>query len=657
MPKRTDSLAVAFPHLVAEWHLEKNGALQPTDVAPFSHKKCWWKCSLGHEYSAIVEHRSRGQGCPYCSNHKVWPGFNDFATQCPEILKEWNWSKNENVLPSQVARLSSYNAWWRCELGHEYQMPVRDKVSNKYGCPICSGKRVLAGFNDLATVRPEIAKQWDVDKNNGLKPSDVTYGSHKKVWWKCKNGHSWLMPINARLYQNCPYCSGKKVWPRFNDFASRHPELLAYWDQGRNGDLSPEDVSYGSSRRVWWKCEHGHSYDMTVEEKHRGYGCPICSVARLTDENNLAARHPDLMKEWDYAKNAISPTDISSYSKIAAWWVCPRGHSYKMTPCDRVAGHGCPQCNLTRRTSFFEQAIAYYLKRTFEVDQRVRIAGREIDIYLPDINLGIEYDGAYFHAGEAAKRREEKKNAALRDAGVRLIRVKESLDKECREGDVIYHKASFKFKALSFVMTHLASILSEIAGRELTFNVNVEKDKGDIVASYEVDREDNSLASLYPKVAAKWNYAKNGESHPRMFTAKSGHRVWWKCPTCGNEWYGPIEHQTNGLCSDNDFCPRCIRVADKARLVNGYSLQALYPHLAKEWNVERNALSASDVTPGSKKVVWWRCSLCGKEWQSKVIARTKSGICGCRKCKLKCHREEKQRKKSCDQKVSQMTLW
>lgn len=637
-----NDLASVVPGIAKEWHPSKNEGLLPNNVFAFSHKKCWWLCPQGHEYLAIVEHRARGSTCPYCSNHKILSGFNDLATHRPDIVKEWCWEKNGSVSPSEIARLSSYNAWWRCALGHEYQMKVAVKVSGEYGCPICSGKRVLSGYNDLQSQRPEIAAQWNYARNNDLKPVDITVGSNKKVWWLCEKGHSWKSAVHNRTNQNqgCPYCAGKKVWPGFNDFATYHPELLKYWDTERNGAITPQSVTYGTSVSVWWKCDRGHSYDMPVVEKHHGYGCPICSVARLTSENNFATLHPDLLSEWDFQRNLIKPTSISSYSKNKVWWKCPRGHLYSMAPSDRVFGHGCPTCNLTRRTSFFEEALAFYLKTQFEIEQRAKVAGKEIDLYIPSLKIGIEYDGMYYHSGDAAIARERRKNEALKAAGIRLIRVKETKDIESVEDDIIYHKAGNKFDGIPFALKCISEILARVSGQAVLFDVDVVRDKGSIIKQYEVDRDKNSLVTLFPKVAAKWNYERNGGALPGMFTPKSGHSVWWKCPTCGNEWYGPIEHQTNGMCADNARCPKCIRAPKGMDTSKGYTLLEQYPSLSLEWNFERNgSLTPKDVTPGSKKVVWWRCSFCGAEWMSSVKTRTIHGSCGCRRCKLKYKRE------------------
>ena len=78
------TLATEYPNIANEWHPSKNGAITPDLVAPKSGKKVWWKCSLGHEWETAVSNRSKGAGCPYCSNYKAWAGYNDLATVNPK---------------------------------------------------------------------------------------------------------------------------------------------------------------------------------------------------------------------------------------------------------------------------------------------------------------------------------------------------------------------------------------------------------------------------------------------------------------------------------------------------------------------------------------------------------------------------------------------
>ncbi len=84
-----NDLASRFPEIAAEWS-EKNYPLRPDEVTAFSNKKAWWKGKCGHEWYALISSRSDGHGCPYCEDHKLLKGFNDFASQYPQLAKEWS---------------------------------------------------------------------------------------------------------------------------------------------------------------------------------------------------------------------------------------------------------------------------------------------------------------------------------------------------------------------------------------------------------------------------------------------------------------------------------------------------------------------------------------------------------------------------------------
>ena len=98
-------------------------------------------------------------------------------------------------------------AWWVCPEGHEWEAQIKSRTQQKTGCPFCSNKRVLKGHNDLASRHPEIAAEWDWDRNGGLAPDEVVFGSGKKVWWRCGKGHSWQMAVHRRIEgRGCPEC-------------------------------------------------------------------------------------------------------------------------------------------------------------------------------------------------------------------------------------------------------------------------------------------------------------------------------------------------------------------------------------------------------------------------------------------------------------------
>ena len=116
------------------------------------------------------------------------------------------------LTPQMVTPYSNRSVWWRCSLGHEYRTTVSSRTMRDGGCPYCSGHRVLAGFNDLATLEPEIAAEWYEDLNAPLTPEMVTVGAHRKVWWECSEGHVWKSVIYSRTGAQgcgCPVCAGR----------------------------------------------------------------------------------------------------------------------------------------------------------------------------------------------------------------------------------------------------------------------------------------------------------------------------------------------------------------------------------------------------------------------------------------------------------------
>ena len=211
-----NDLAATHPHLLKMWS-GRNGSL-PRDVTAGSHRKAWWVCERGHEWEATIYSITAGEsGCPYCAGRLAVSGETDLATVRPDVLAEWDYEKN-TVSPSEVLPSAHDKIWWVCEKGHSWEAAVFSRTREKpSGCPYCTGKKVLAGFNDLGTVKPKIAKEWHPALNGDLKPEDVTIGSNKKVWWRCAEGHVWQAAVYARTRKKgsgCPVCAGMVKNPK-----------------------------------------------------------------------------------------------------------------------------------------------------------------------------------------------------------------------------------------------------------------------------------------------------------------------------------------------------------------------------------------------------------------------------------------------------------
>lgn len=341
--------------LMKEWNQEKNILYNPADLTSGSSKKVWWKCKNGHEWEAVIHTRVKGVGCPYCMGKKAIQGVNDFATLYPEMLKEWDYEENDKlgIKPNELLVGSIKKVYWICSKGHKYDRSIYDRLHGRGNCPYCGNRKVLQGYNDLATTNPELLKDWDYEENDklGIKPNEITNGGKEKVWWKCEKGHEYKSSIVNRTKSKgtcCPYCSGNKVLKGFNDIASTNPELLKEWDYSKN-TIKPDEVTKGTHKKIWWICSNNHSYEATIPARRRGTGCPYCSGNKiLVGFNDLATTNPELLEKWNYEKNnklEITPKSISkSYSK-KVWWKCKNGHEYQRHVYNERKGSGrCPIC-------------------------------------------------------------------------------------------------------------------------------------------------------------------------------------------------------------------------------------------------------------------------------------------------------------------------
>ncbi len=345
--EKENSLLSSNPKLVREWNYEKNGNLKPEHLLSNSGKKVWWKCFKGHEWQASISHRNHGRGCPICANKKILKGYNDLQTVNPTLAKEWNYEKNGNLKPEQFMANSDKKVWWKCSKGHEWQAIIANRT-NGCGCPYCSGHKVLKNYNDLQTINPTLAKEWNYEKNDNLKPEQFTANSNKKIWWKCKNGHEWQAAIaNRNKNRGCPYCANKKILNGYNDLQTVNPTLAKEWNYEKNGDLKPEDFLPNSNKKVWWKCNKGHEWKTTLNDRNSGYGCPYCSGRyAIKGYNDLRTVNLTLAKEWNYEKNGdLKPEDFLPNSGKKVWWKCSKGHEWIAIIGDRNHGNGCPYCS------------------------------------------------------------------------------------------------------------------------------------------------------------------------------------------------------------------------------------------------------------------------------------------------------------------------
>ena len=453
----SNCLATTHPFILSKWHPTKNKSLNPFNVTAGSGKKVWWKCPKGddHEWlKSISEIVLKNKGCPICSGHKVVKS-NCLATTHPEVTKEWHPTKNGDFTAFKLTKGNVKKVWWKCPKGddHEWLQSPNSRLSKSTtGCPICNGKKVVES-NNLYTLFPKLAKEWHLTKNGSLNPEEVTPNSSKKVWWKCPKGndHEWLTSINHRTNgTKCPFCENQKV-SKTNNFLYVYPELAEEWHATKNGDFLPEHFVSKSNKNVWWQCPEGEDHEWETSIGHRTggrkTGCPVCFGFKVVNSNSLDYKFPKIAEEFHPTKNGnLISKEIFFSSAKKIWWKCKKGidHEWKTTVYHRTINNSdCPYCTLTPQSKQ-ELIITHELITIFTNINpkgfKLRIKGKlwSIDIYIPDLKIGIEFDGSYWHKDK--RDLDKLKTEELEAEGFNIIRVRQKPLKRIFEDDIMAEK-------------------------------------------------------------------------------------------------------------------------------------------------------------------------------------------------------------------------
>lgn len=403
-----NDLATVVPELATEWHPTKNEGLLPSHIMPTSAQKVWWLGKdCGHEWAASLTNRNRKivQGCPYCSGNSILVGFNDLATKRPDVAAFWDFTKNATLTPQMVTAFTKQKIWWKCVEGHEFLRGVNSMSSQTVvGCSYCLGNKVAPGVNDFATLNPTLMLEWDSDVNADIDAFSLAPSSNVVVGWKCAEGHQWTEILRQRKGKSCPTCVDRRL-ARFNDYAADYPHLLEWWSAKNSLPLNA--VPRGDKTLYWWVCKEGHEYQVSVPMRVRRVAdCQECLSYAVLGVNDLVTFYPEVVTEWHPTKNGdLQPEKMTVNSDKKVWWNCATGksdHEWEASIKNRTQRQsGCPHCYAHSFVSKGEKEITEVLDLlgvTYLTSNRTVLQGQEIDIYLPEYKVGIEYNGLYWHS-------------------------------------------------------------------------------------------------------------------------------------------------------------------------------------------------------------------------------------------------------------------
>lgn len=216
------TLAEAKPAFLSEWDSELDGEKQPSDYTIGSDRKLWWRCKKNpaHSWEASPSNRYHGRtDCPYCAGRKV-DESNCLATTHPSLAAEWDTFKNLELCPNNLTSGSHKRVHWKCKQSHEWTAPVYSRANGR-GCPYCRGY-YTSPENSVAALRPDLVMEWHPEKNGSLNPTDMSLGSDRTIWWRCKFGHEWSATMYNRDHNGsgCPRCTRQSSKPEIRCFPS-----------------------------------------------------------------------------------------------------------------------------------------------------------------------------------------------------------------------------------------------------------------------------------------------------------------------------------------------------------------------------------------------------------------------------------------------------
>lgn len=425
----------------------------------------------------------------------------------------------------------------------------------------------------------EIFQEVDHKKNKHIDFDTLAYRSATKIWWLCKEkGHSFQATCHHRTRgSGCPGCSKHSRLITFEkSLAFLKPNLAKMWHPTKNGNLKPKNISAASGKKKYWFiCEYGHEFQSTTNnKKNEERLCSYCSKRLASKDYNFSKKFPHLLSQWDFDKNKKKPDDFTPHSNSKVWWVCKKGHSYKQSIGQKTVQHqGCNICNAN--ISKPQLRIFTELKYIFEgIVFNKKIKSIEIDVYIPDLKVGIEYDGGYYHKNREGADLE--KNKKLLKLGIKLIRVREKILKKLSTNDISLKSSVFKKKDLDNIVKKIIDI-SEINKNNskiinyLSSNTFLnEKIFNNYILNLPFPLFEKSLEFTHPELSNEWDFVKNEKLRPNQFLASNHTKVWWICKKYNHNWKASISdraYKNAGcrICSDFNRKKRFIDMNKKRK--------------------------------------------------------------------------------------------
>lgn len=326
MKKITITLRELNPEAAEMWCYDLNGELTPDTVYGKSDNEVYFRCLSNAEHffkkkiSKMTADDGHSYGCIYCGQHakKVFSGETDFFTKCFEARDMWDYKLNKDIEPTDTFPNSNKRAYFKCEKGHSTYRKIMDFYHSPK-CPECEKQNTK-----LVYQFPNTRLFWNAEKNADVNLDDIVQSSRYNAYFSCPHcKYEWISQVslwNKRRY--CPCCGfdGTDGSVERNQsiiaqnpiitFKMANPQDAEMWCYDLNGDMTPDNVLYGSNKKAYFRCKNGHVfdkviYDMTASDG-KPRGCPYCKpkyIKAYPGQNDFFTVSSTAKEMWDYDKN------------------------------------------------------------------------------------------------------------------------------------------------------------------------------------------------------------------------------------------------------------------------------------------------------------------------------------------------------------------
>lgn len=316
------------------WAHDLNEEQLFVSVTRQSRKVVQWRCpecSLEFEAKIYEMAGNNRPSCPQCSERKMKEYHEEIerykktpVSDIPELLAAWDDERSPYetmVYPAGWMGMRPGDGQYRfkCENGHHPSAFPYTYLRN--GCPACQAAKTREWNRErkafLAESNPELAAEWDYQRNGKWTPENVGYDSKREVYWICSAcGHKWAATPRSRRKtrgQTCPKCG--KIW---DSLAWEYPSLAAEWDP--TNPISPWNTRPHVSLSFVpkWICSNNpnHRWQATMQSRTKGGGCPEC---RDSGKSKIELEHFEAARQ--IFGNARSGARLDSKTFTYPWTV------------------------------------------------------------------------------------------------------------------------------------------------------------------------------------------------------------------------------------------------------------------------------------------------------------------------------------------------